>query len=53
MVEDGARPIDVPVDRIIIHAKYNPQEITSDIAMVKLKNSVAFNGEFLKNFCFY
>jgi len=50
MIEDGAMPIDVPVDRIIIHAKYHPQELTSDIALLKLKNSVAFNGEFLNNF---
>ncbi|KAL5236010.1 hypothetical protein ACI65C_003420 [Semiaphis heraclei] len=49
-VEDGARPIDVPVDRIIIHARYHPQELTSDIALVKLKNSVAFN-EFIQPIC--
>lgn len=49
MVDDGASPIDVPVGRIVIHAKYNPQELTSDIALLKLKNSVAFNGEFSNN----
>jgi len=52
-VEDGASPIDVPVDRIIIHARYHPQELTSDIALVKLKNNVAFNGEFLNYFVFH
>jgi len=46
VVDDGASPLDVPVDRIVIHAKYHPQELTSDIALLKLKNSVAFNGEF-------
>jgi len=48
-VDDGARPIDVPVDRIVIHAKYHPQELTSDIALLKLKNIVTYNGEFINN----
>nr|QGW08835.1 trypsine [Sitobion avenae] len=42
-VDDGASPVDVPVDRIIIHAKYQPQELTSDIALLKLRNSVTYN----------
>lgn len=40
-------PLDVPVERIIIHEQYNENKIANDIALVKLKNSVTFNGEFL------
>jgi len=44
---DNAMPLDVPVERIIIHEQYNGNKIANDIALVKLKNSVTFNGEFL------
>jgi len=43
-VNDGATPLDVPVDDIIIHEMYNPRENTNDIAILKLKNSVSFGG---------
>jgi len=49
VVEDNARPLDVPVERIIIHEKYNEYKMINDIALLKLKNSVTFNGEFLYN----
>lgn len=45
-VNDGATPLDVPIDDIIIHEMYNPRENTNDIAILKLKNSVSYNGKF-------
>jgi len=45
-VRDGASPIDVPIARIIAHERYNAQEYTNDIALLKLENSVTFNSKF-------
>jgi secreted trypsin-like serine protease len=45
-VEDNARPLDVPVESIIIHEDYNENVLANDIALLKLKNSVTFDGEF-------
>lgn len=42
---DGATPLDVPVERIIPHEKYNKIEKTYDIALVKLRNAVKFTGK--------
>jgi len=48
-VIDNATPLDVPVERSIIHEQYSGNKMVNDIALVKLKNSVTFNGEFLNN----
>jgi len=48
-VEDNARPLDVPVESIIIHEDYNENVLANDIALLKLKNSVTFDGEFSNN----
>jgi len=45
-VNDGATPLDVPIDDIIIHEMYNPRENTNDIAILKLKNNVSYGGKF-------
>uniref|UniRef100_A0A2S2NGW7 CLIP domain-containing serine protease n=1 Tax=Schizaphis graminum TaxID=13262 RepID=A0A2S2NGW7_SCHGA len=50
MVNDGATPLDVPIDSIIIHEMYNPRENTNDIAILKLKNSVSFT-QFIRPIC--
>ncbi|XP_026805755.1 uncharacterized protein LOC113548864 [Rhopalosiphum maidis] len=42
-VKDNARPLDVSVERIIIHEKYNGYNFANDIALLKLRNSVTFN----------
>lgn len=49
-VTDGATPLDVPIDDIIMHEMYNPRENTNDIAIVKLKNSVSY-AEFIQPIC--
>ncbi|KAE9537839.1 hypothetical protein AGLY_005811 [Aphis glycines] len=49
-VMDNAMPLDVPVERIIIHEQYNGNKIANDIALVKLKNSVTFN-ELIQPIC--
>uniref|UniRef100_A0A2H8TEC5 CLIP domain-containing serine protease n=2 Tax=Melanaphis sacchari TaxID=742174 RepID=A0A2H8TEC5_9HEMI len=49
-VIDNARPLDVPVERIIIHEGYNGIKIVNDIALLKLKNSVTFN-ELIQPIC--
>ncbi|CAH1738373.1 unnamed protein product [Aphis gossypii] len=49
-VMDNAMPLDVPVERIIIHEQYNENKIANDIALVKLKNSVTFN-ELIQPIC--
>ena len=45
-VDDGASPLDVPIKRIINHEGYDPRKIINNIAILVLKNSVTFNGEF-------
>lgn len=42
-VDDGSRPIDIPITRVITHERYNAQEYTNDIALLKLENNVRFN----------
>lgn len=49
-VNDGAAPIDVPVARVLIHERYNAQEYTNDIAVLKLENKVNFN-KFIQPIC--
>lgn len=45
-VKDDASPLDVPVSRVITHERYNAQEYTNDIALLKLENPVRFQGKF-------
>jgi len=45
-VVDGAKPIDVAIKRVITHELYNKHEYTNDIALLKLKNIVEFNGKY-------
>ncbi|XP_060849912.1 venom protease-like [Rhopalosiphum padi] len=42
-VQDNARPLDVPVERIIVHERYDRTRLINDIALLKLKYSVTFN----------
>jgi len=46
-VDDGTTPLDVPIERIIIHEGYNPEKITNDIALLKLSHSVSYTRMFL------
>lgn len=52
-VDDGATPLDILIDRVIIHERYlhNSKQI-NDIALLKLKETVYFNSKFLKNIFF-
>jgi len=43
---DGATPLDVPIERIIIHEGYHPEGVTNDIALLKLNHSVSFTRTF-------
>jgi len=45
-VKDGASPLDVPIERIIIHEGYNPERVSNDIALLKLNRSVVYTGMF-------
>ncbi|VVC37364.1 Hypothetical protein CINCED_3A022459 [Cinara cedri] len=49
-VADDAVPINVPIARILTHEQYNAREYTTDIALLKLNQSVRFN-EFIKPIC--
>ncbi|XP_050544581.1 venom protease-like [Daktulosphaira vitifoliae] len=42
-IDDGANPIDIPVEKVMIHENYNSRDVTNDIAILKLKHSVSFN----------
>lgn len=43
-----AEPIqDIEPDKVIVHKEYNKIPLRNDIAIVKLKKSVIFNGMFL------
>ncbi|XP_050433881.1 uncharacterized protein LOC126841436 [Adelges cooleyi] len=43
-VNDGASPVDVMVEEIMAHESYNFATHDNDIAMIKLKTSVKYNG---------
>lgn len=44
-VNDGAEPIEILIDSIIIHERYlHGRKIINNIALLKLKDSVTFNG---------
>lgn len=45
-VNDGANPIDIQIERIMTHERYNAQEYTNDIALLKLGNNARFDRKF-------
>lgn len=46
-VNDGAMPVNVQIERIITHEKYNHGgKIINDIALLKLKQTVTFNSKY-------
>lgn len=48
IMKDGATPIDYLIDGIITHERYlYGKKQINDIALLKLKNVVSFNGKFL------
>lgn len=52
-VKDGATPIDVPVDEIIVHSEYaTSPAIVNDIALIRLRNTVQFSSTFKPVFIF-
>ncbi|XP_034938087.1 venom protease-like [Chelonus insularis] len=42
-VNDGASPIDIPIDRSIIHPEYSPKHYTNDIGILRLEQDVQFS----------
>ncbi|XP_060870725.1 venom protease-like isoform X2 [Metopolophium dirhodum] len=42
-IKDEANPIDVPISLVIRHNQYNAEDLTSDIALLKLAYSVSFD----------
>lgn len=50
---DGATPLDILIDRVIIHERYlHDNKQINDIALLKLKKMVNFNSKFKKIFMF-
>ncbi|XP_026805709.1 LOW QUALITY PROTEIN: transmembrane protease serine 9-like [Rhopalosiphum maidis] len=50
MINDGAKPLDILIERIIYHEGYDTQKYTNNIALLVLKNSVTFN-EMIQPIC--
>lgn len=48
LVNDEASPLYVPVQNTITHPKYSRNPVTNDIALIQLRESVSFTGEFCK-----
>lgn len=44
-MSDGATPMDYPVERVIPHANYSLDQKINDIALLRLKKIVEFNGK--------
>jgi serine protease 56 len=42
---DGAQPIDVPVEWKIAHDRFDPKTVSNDVGLVKLKQTVAVNNK--------
>ncbi|XP_060837794.1 venom protease-like [Rhopalosiphum padi] len=49
-VNDGATPLDVPIEHVIIHEKYNSEGVHNDIALLKLNQSVVYT-ELIQPIC--
>lgn len=45
IVNDGANPLDVPIEKILPHEEYNEAQLVNDIAVLKLKDTVTFNSK--------
>lgn len=45
-VPDDATPINIRIARVITHERYNAREYTTDIALLKLDQTVRFSGKF-------
>ena len=43
--EDGVQPIDVEIEKIIVHPEFNSIGFQNDIAVLKLANEVSFSGK--------
>ena len=42
---DGAYPIDIPIDLKILHEEFNAKLILNDIALLRLAQNAPFTGE--------
>lgn len=42
---DGANPVDIPIESIILHPEYNPKIFTNDVAILKLQREVHFTSK--------
>ncbi|CAH1738371.1 venom protease-like [Aphis gossypii] len=49
-IDDGATPLDVPIERVIQHEEYNTPRFANDIGLIVLKNKVNFNT-FIQPIC--
>lgn len=49
---DGAHPIDVVAEKIIVHPNYNDITKENDIAILRLKNTINFTGINIRNLFF-
>lgn len=49
-VNDGATPLDIPIESTLIHEKYTSSPITNDVALVKLKYAVQYT-DLIKPIC--
>lgn len=45
-VKDGATPLDILVDQVIFHARYDNDKRLNDIGLLKLMQKVTFTGKF-------
>uniref|UniRef100_A0A2S2N8A3 Proclotting enzyme n=1 Tax=Schizaphis graminum TaxID=13262 RepID=A0A2S2N8A3_SCHGA len=50
MINDGPKPLDILIERIIYHEEYDTRKIINNIALLVLKNSVTFN-EMIQPIC--
>lgn len=44
-LNDGASPVDAPIDQVVPHPQYSTNPMQNDIALIHLKNPVQFTGE--------
>jgi hypothetical protein len=47
-VEDDLQPIDVMIEEIISHRNFQRSKLVDDIALLRLKERVTFNGKYNK-----
>jgi len=50
-VPDGASPLDIPVEKTMVHENYNAKEHTTDIALVRLRDPVPQFTRFITPVC--